>query len=423
MSRAASVHDAPRESFAGLLDRLTQSTVAGKGRTYTDVDTDNDWEDADAVRVSISGRGTAALAEERKRTLTPVRTIGHNCSPPAEATEISYEKALRLLSQHRTAASSRRETSRQDLSQPGETSEAAFAPPKTAKPTASSGTEKRRTDASMRRDLKAAAAGAVADKQRAGTGRGSRGRRSTKHGAALPDLPGLSELPGLSNLPHAAPRAATKAKRDASRPAIASPPREATAPTTSGRRRPAKDIAAKSGSTTRRSAVVSTAQGRKSNGGDSRRHPAAQYPAAQAVKPESLEAKSDRDTAMPAALEVARRGSALEQRHAIVSIRVNDMEFDRLRLRAAESGLSVSAYMRSCVLEAEHLRAQVKQALAEMRSSIYIAPQLTSPAPQTASVSVLTRENSANSGGAWTRLLWRSATLVLGPLLAFRHRS
>jgi hypothetical protein len=121
----------------------------------------------------------------------------------------------------------------------------------------------------------------------------------------------------------------------------------------------------------------------------------------------------------PASLEVTRRDCALEQRHAVVSIRMNDMEFDRLRLRAAESGLSVSAYMRSCVLDAEHLRTQVKQALAEMRSSIHLAqaPPLVAP------ISILTQNNDVASSGQWARFLWRSATFFLGPLLAFRHRN
>src|SRR5579859_5812213 len=61
---------------------------------------------------------------------------------------------------------------------------------------------------------------------------------------------------------------------------------------------------------------------------------------------------------------------ALEQRRTIVSVRLSSLESERLRLRAAESGISVSAYMRSCVLDADHLRAQVKRALEEMRAGI-----------------------------------------------------
>lgn len=56
------------------------------------------------------------------------------------------------------------------------------------------------------------------------------------------------------------------------------------------------------------------------------------------------------------------------QRRTIVSVRLTEGEFACLRDRAEESGISVSAYMRSCVVDAEQLRAQVKRALAEMRA-------------------------------------------------------
>ena len=55
-------------------------------------------------------------------------------------------------------------------------------------------------------------------------------------------------------------------------------------------------------------------------------------------------------------------------RSASVTIRMNKAECARLRERAAEAGLTVSAYLRSCALEAEALRAEVKQALAELKA-------------------------------------------------------
>ena len=55
-------------------------------------------------------------------------------------------------------------------------------------------------------------------------------------------------------------------------------------------------------------------------------------------------------------------------RRSVVSIRLNEDEMKLLRQRATESGISVSKYVRSCVVEAEQLRVQVKQAVAEMRS-------------------------------------------------------
>jgi predicted DNA binding CopG/RHH family protein len=56
-------------------------------------------------------------------------------------------------------------------------------------------------------------------------------------------------------------------------------------------------------------------------------------------------------------------------RRKSVTIRLNKQECAQLRQRAAEAGLTVSAYLRSCVLEADALRAQVKSALAEMRAT------------------------------------------------------
>ena len=56
-------------------------------------------------------------------------------------------------------------------------------------------------------------------------------------------------------------------------------------------------------------------------------------------------------------------------RTSSVTIRLSDAECVLVRQRAAEAELTVSAYLRSCVLEADTLRAQVKQALAEMRKA------------------------------------------------------
>lgn len=54
---------------------------------------------------------------------------------------------------------------------------------------------------------------------------------------------------------------------------------------------------------------------------------------------------------------------------ASVTIRMSQAECEQLRQRAAEAGLTISAYLRSCTFEAEALRAQVKQTLAELRSA------------------------------------------------------
>jgi len=54
---------------------------------------------------------------------------------------------------------------------------------------------------------------------------------------------------------------------------------------------------------------------------------------------------------------------------ASVTLRMSETECEQLRERAAEAGLTVSAYLRLCAFEADTLRAQVKEALAELRRS------------------------------------------------------
>ena len=53
---------------------------------------------------------------------------------------------------------------------------------------------------------------------------------------------------------------------------------------------------------------------------------------------------------------------------ASITIRLSTAESAQLRNRAAEAGLTVSAYLRSCTFEAESLRALVKDTLAQLRS-------------------------------------------------------
>lgn len=60
---------------------------------------------------------------------------------------------------------------------------------------------------------------------------------------------------------------------------------------------------------------------------------------------------------------------AYDLRTASVTIRLSKAERAQMHQRAAEAGLTVSAYLRSCVLEADALRAQVKQALAEIKGA------------------------------------------------------
>jgi hypothetical protein len=52
---------------------------------------------------------------------------------------------------------------------------------------------------------------------------------------------------------------------------------------------------------------------------------------------------------------------------ASITIRMSKAECAQLRIRAAEAGLTMSAYLRSCTFEAESLRALVKDTLAQLR--------------------------------------------------------
>jgi hypothetical protein len=53
---------------------------------------------------------------------------------------------------------------------------------------------------------------------------------------------------------------------------------------------------------------------------------------------------------------------------ASITVRLSKAECAQLHERAAEAGLTVSAYLRSCTCEVEALRSQVKETLAQLRS-------------------------------------------------------
>ncbi|MGD0860949.1 MAG: hypothetical protein ABR912_16770 [Terracidiphilus sp.] len=94
--------------------------------------------------------------------------------------------------------------------------------------------------------------------------------------------------------------------------------------------------------------------------------PAAALPAGLAATPNA--ASSAREDVQPrTALGVP---AALDRnlKSASITIRMNRAECAQLHKRAAEAGLTVSAYLRSCTFEAESLRALVKDTLAQLRS-------------------------------------------------------
>lgn len=69
------------------------------------------------------------------------------------------------------------------------------------------------------------------------------------------------------------------------------------------------------------------------------------------------------------AFEARQSTNDRDLRSASVTIRLSKAECARLHQRAAEAGVTVSAYMRSCTFEADALRSQVKAALAELKAA------------------------------------------------------
>ena len=62
-------------------------------------------------------------------------------------------------------------------------------------------------------------------------------------------------------------------------------------------------------------------------------------------------------------------GSNDSRKTGSITVRMSAAECAQLHARAAAAGMTLSAYLRSCVFEAESLRAQVKEALAELRAT------------------------------------------------------
>lgn len=70
---------------------------------------------------------------------------------------------------------------------------------------------------------------------------------------------------------------------------------------------------------------------------------------------------------------------SIPRRQTSLSVRLAASEQALIKTRAAEAGLSASAYMRQCALEVEQLRKQVEHALAAMKHST--AAPMPAPAP------------------------------------------
>ncbi len=99
----------------------------------------------------------------------------------------------------------------------------------------------------------------------------------------------------------------------------------------------------------------------------SRYKPAPEPPpqASSAFNPERVSPVSN-SLFSPVAQESEPRAYRLRDlKSASITIRLTEAECAQLKQRAAEAGMTISAYLRSCTFEAEALRGQVKEALAQ----------------------------------------------------------
>ena len=110
---------------------------------------------------------------------------------------------------------------------------------------------------------------------------------------------------------------------------------------------------------------------------------------------ESLAVYEESSAAKPAPISTAKN-----RKTASITIRLTGEEETQLHDRAAAAQLSVSAYLRSCIFEAESLRAQVKEALSQIRAA--------TPSP---TASTLKPENTPRSWRKVISLSWRREKL------------
>lgn len=385
MSRIVSSNRTGEESFEGLLERLTRSASSADSQANSQASFDSKF-------VSGSSAGAASLPGTRRRALAPVAEAKSGGSK-ADSMPLSYEKALRLHARRNLALDT-------DLRNPGKEDANRDAP--------------RAATAPAQRPSPVAGLDHEIELSRRGTGKRANTRKRQTTGKAAKPAPAergaVQEQDSISGSQRT-PVPDSKRTSVVSRSQI-----EASAPA---------KLRGSSGSMARKNSGAA-AEARTQLAPSPRATPAKTAD----LLPQRGRQLARRDTMQTKELqlELQHGNLQLEHRHAVVSIRLNEAEIERLRLRAAESGISVSAYMRSCVLDAEHLRTQVKQALAEMRASIQ---PMALPAEPTGQVGptplpshfAMLSGTGSGGGSAWSRLLWKSATFLLGPWFFFRHRA
>lgn len=106
---------------------------------------------------------------------------------------------------------------------------------------------------------------------------------------------------------------------------------------------------------------------------------------------------------------------AQDRKRASITIRLSEAECAQLRARAVEAGMTVSAYLRSCTLEVENLRTQVKEALAHLRAEPTREMRLATAVEPSSAVTTQKKRRAAPAtekvSGRWFAKIWpRSRT-------------
>lgn len=119
-----------------------------------------------------------------------------------------------------------------------------------------------------------------------------------------------------------------------------------------------------------------------------------------AAPDEIFAAPRQQASSRPSPLEESRRSTS-------ITIRLSRAEYEQLHERAAEAGMTASAYLRSCTFEAEALRAQVKETLAKYRSAAPAEskPEASEPVPARPESSSR-RKPPARAFPSWWSLAW-----------------
>ena len=411
MSRNAAIHDAAGQSFAGLMEDLTEHNPSR--RVFEDLrEFSASKAGSETTPRSISGSLMDSVSISHSSVRSGSRSLLATLPPDnpskSDSSIISYEKALRIHGRHRRGVKD--ELPKLDTQQPGSVKMGAVASQQRVN------TAKSIKNAKGRSSKSAAGVKSNAPSARSK----SRSKAQAKSQSKLQSEPrsntrlDLQSTPLSANFPKATVQASgLEASAASSRPNTTNALKgKARSRTHSAKGR--RDDSLSPASERLAGALRETSRTRRSKKSQGASQPAYPLDESDYQPSESALEHSKKQPEAIVALAPASQEIALDLRRTFVSIRLTEKEFARLRDRADESGVSVSAYMRSCVLDAETLRSQVKRALAEIRA--FSARPVPNPLP----VLAASGRTSAN-GHAWFQMLCRSAAMLLGPLFAFRR--